>query len=241
MTKRYTTYTEYTRYVDFKRLDFTVRSIKNHSNRTNLKGLDVGCGKGNITIPLASLGYSMIGIDISPNNIEAAQYKQITKDNPIFLVGDAENLAFEKRSFDFVVCSEVLEHLNHPEKALKSINKILKENGVLVITVPNGFGPYSLIFDYFRNKVICKIFPRITPSGHVQAFTLSKINNLIKEVGFEVLNVNHSDFISFLWSIPAESRKLKVSYYDCKLADKLPPCLVSGYYIACRKKNNQRL
>lgn len=233
MTQNYYKYTEYTRYVDFKRLDFIVQSIKNYFNKTDLRGVDLGCGKGNVTIPLASLGYNMIGIDISRNNIKAAKAKQITEDNPTFLVGDAENLTLDDKIFDFVVCSEVLEHLNHPEKTLNSINGILKESGLLIVTVPNGYGPFSLISDHFRNNVICKVFPKIGLSDHVQAFTLSKISNLLREAGFEVLNVKHSDFISFL---PILVKSNRFSYYDSKLADKLPPPLVSGYYISCRKK-----
>ena len=235
MAKDYYNYTEYTRHVDFKRLDFIVQSIRDYAIKTNLKGLDLGCGKGNVTVPLESIGYKMIGIDISPENIEEAKSKQIIKDNPIFIVGDAENLALEKRNFDFVVCTEVLEHLKHPENVLNSINEILKEDGLLIVTVPNGYGPYSLIYDHFRNKVLSKIFPKIGRSDHVQAFTLSKITNLLKEAGFEVLNVKHSDFISFL---PIFVKSKRFSYYDCKLADKLPSFFVSGYYIACRKKSN---
>lgn len=110
MTPNYHRYTEYRRYVDFKRLDFIIQSIRNHFTETGLKGVDLGCGKGNVTVPLASLGYKMIGGDISPDNIKAAKVKQIAKDNPMFFVDDAENPTFDDESFDFVVRSEVLEH-----------------------------------------------------------------------------------------------------------------------------------
>ena len=237
MTNNYYKYTGYIRYVDFKRLDFIIQSIKTYFDNAALKGLDLGCGRGDITFPLAFFGYKMIGIDISPDNIEAAEIKRkylaLYKHNPTFSIGDAENLGLEKESFDFVVLSEVLEHLKYPEKALTSINVTLKDGGLLIVTVPNGYGPYSLIYDQFRNKVVFKIFPKVGISDHVQAFTLPKICNLIKEVGFEVLKINHSDFISFL---PLLVKSNICQYYDCKLADKLSAQLVSGYYIACRKK-----
>jgi len=229
MNGRFRSY-EYTRYVDFKRIDFIVQSIRNYFNRTNLKGLDIGCGKGNITVLLASLGYSIIGIDISLENIKVAKSKANYKNNPTFLVGDAENLPL-KGGFDFIILSEVLEHLNCPEKALIQCNEVLREDGLLIVTVPNGYGPYALIFDHFRNKVVSKIFPKIGHSDHVQAFTLSKIRNLLEDVGFEIIDIKHSDFISFLPFLA----KSRFAYYDCKLADRLPSKLVSGYYI-CSKK-----
>ena len=233
MIKRYHDYTNYTRYVDFKRLDFIIQSIGNNSDKNTLEGLDLGCGTGNITIPLSSLGYKLTGIDISPENINTAKSKQITGNNPFFFVGDAEHFSIEKENLDFVICSEVLEHLKYPHKALNLIKGILRNNGLLIITVPNGYGPYSLIADHLRNKVISRI-SNIQPSEHVKTFSLSNIRNLIEEAGFEILKINHSDFISFL---PIVVKSKRLCYLDCYLADKLPSVFVSGYFMLCRKKS----
>lgn len=233
MIKQYHEYTNYTRYVDFKRLDFIIQSIIDNSDKNTLEGLDLGCGMGNIAIPLASLGYRMTGIDISPKNINNAKSRQITVDNPVFLVGDAENFLHEKERMDFVICSEVLEHLNSPHRALNLINKILRNKGLLIVTVPNGYGPYSLVADHLRNKVISRI-SNIQPSEHVKTFSLSNIRNLIEEAGFDILKINHSDFISFL---PVLVRSKRFCYLDCYLADKLPSAFVSGYFMICRKKS----
>jgi ubiquinone biosynthesis O-methyltransferase len=237
MNEGYHVYAGYTRYVDFKRLDFIVRTVRSYfNNRTKLRGLDVGCGKGDIAVPLAFLGYIVVGIDICSEHVEEAkrwaEAKKAAEGNPTFLIGDAENLPFKVSSFDFAICSEVLEHLKRPERALKRINKALKEGGLLIVTVPNGYGSFSLIYDHFRNKIASKVLPRIGSSDHIQFFTLSKITGLIKEAGFEVLDIKHSDFVSFL---PVLVKSKRFCYYDCKLADKLPSLLVSGWYISCRR------
>ncbi len=233
MIKKYHKYTNYSRYVDFKRLDFIIQSIRENSDKNTLEGLDLGCGKGNITIPLASLGYRMTGIDISHKNINTAKSRQITVNNPFFFVGDAQNFSLDKENLDFVICSEVLEHLHSPHKTLNLINKILRNKGLLIITVPNGYGPYSLIADHLRNKIISRI-SNIQPSEHVKTFSLYNIRNLIKEAGFEIIKINHSDFISFS---PILVKSKRFCHLDCYLADKLPSAFVSGYFLLCRKKS----
>ncbi|NPV51541.1 MAG: class I SAM-dependent methyltransferase [Candidatus Methanofastidiosum sp.] len=230
--RTYVNYTGYTQIVALKKLDFIINSIREFFEdyeRSEIKGLDVGCGKGDVTIPLSYLGYKMVGIDISPDNIKVANSKRVKDYNPQFFVVDAEKMTL-KEKFDFVICSEVLEHLKDPQRALSSIHSVLKKNGLLIVTVPNGLGPYSLIFDHFRNKVISKIFS-IKASDHIQTFTLSDISHLLELCGFKILEIQHSDFISFLLF----GRFDPLQKFDCKLADKLPSILVSGWYFKCRK------
>ena len=140
-------------------------------------------------------------------------------------------MQLEKNSFDFVVFSEVMMHIQNPEEVLISINETLKENGILVFTAINLNGPYSLLYHHFRNNVITKIFRSIPPSGH-NTFTLQNYVALFRKTKFEILNITHSNFISFL---PIIVKSNKLSEIDCKLADFLPSSLVSGYYIVCRK------
>lgn len=231
MTKDYHKHTGYLRCADIKRLDYIVDSLEKCGIESGSKGLDLGCGKGNITIPLASIGYKMIGIDISSDNIKSGQANQIANDNPIFISDNAECFELEEDNFDFIIASEILEHLNHPEYALNLIYSKLRDKGLLIVTVPNGYGPYSLIHDHFRGRVVSKLF-EYPLTDHVQFFTVSKISNLINAAGFDILNINHSDFISFF---PIFSKSKKNQQLDCKLADKLPHFMVSGYYIVCRK------
>lgn len=233
-SRGYQKYSAYTRYVDFKKLDFIVETVEElyYRERRKLLGLDIGCGEGNVIIPLASIELDMVGLDISLPAIKEAKRRATTYGfNISFIAGDAEKLMFRDESFDFVICSEVLEHLHAPEKVLAAVYRILKRKGLLIITVPNGYGPYCLIYDHLRNKVISRLF-KIGPSEHIQAFTFSRINRILHNHNFRVLKVAHSDFISFL---PPFKKSKTLSYYDCKLADRLPHILVSGWYIVAQK------
>lgn len=94
--------------------------------------LEVGCGAGNVLekIPKGKL----YGVDLSGFLVEKARKK--LKDRAKIEVGDAENLPFQDENFDKVYCTEVLEHVLHPEKVISEIHRVLKSDGVLVVTVP---------------------------------------------------------------------------------------------------------
>ena len=81
------------------------------------KILDVGCGTGIASEELKRFGV-VYGVDISPKSIkEAMEYSRCDK----CYVGIAEELPFEDSMFDVVVCTEVMEHLLDPSKALSEM------------------------------------------------------------------------------------------------------------------------
>ncbi len=87
------------------------------------------------------------------------------------ITGDSYYLPFKNHSFDFIVISEVLEHLEFPEKAIKEINRVLKENGKLIITVP------------YKEKIqyhLCIHCNKLTPANaHLHSFDEKKIKDLL--------------------------------------------------------------
>lgn len=92
--------------------------------------LDVGCGTGLI---LRHLPEGSTGIDLNPRHLErAGQYAP----HATVHVGDAENLEFPDESFATVVCTETLEHLVFPEKAMEHIHRVLKPGGMFIGSSP---------------------------------------------------------------------------------------------------------
>jgi len=99
--------------------------------------LDAGCGVGRGTAALAAAGASRaVGVDISDDAVRAARER--CGDAAQFVVGDLTELAFEDDCFDVVVCFETVVHVGDPERALDELRRILRPNGVLLLSAPNA-------------------------------------------------------------------------------------------------------
>ena len=95
--------------------------------------IEIGCGAGNI-IEKAPSG-ELFGTDISPSILSKAKHKLNQKVH-LFLA-DAQNLPCKDQVFTRVICSEVLEHILDPSTALNEIARILKIQGIAIISIPN--------------------------------------------------------------------------------------------------------
>ncbi|MGD9276226.1 MAG: class I SAM-dependent methyltransferase [Candidatus Pacearchaeota archaeon] len=98
------------------------------------KVLDAGCGYGLHSLELKKRNFEVYSTDINPERINFL--KQETKGLKLS-VEDLTNLSFPDNSFDFIICSDVLEHIKKDKKAFQEITKVLKKSGILCLTVPS--------------------------------------------------------------------------------------------------------
>ncbi len=119
---------------------------------SGLQILEVGCGAGLLCLELAQKAQSVTGIDVSHVVLNfASQVQEIVRAaNVTFQHGDAENLAFAHERFDLVICSEVLEHLLDPERALAEIQRVVKPGGTVVLTTPSAESLSDLCMGFLR-------------------------------------------------------------------------------------------
>jgi 2-polyprenyl-3-methyl-5-hydroxy-6-metoxy-1,4-benzoquinol methylase len=110
--------------------------------------LDIGCNSGIYSKLISDFGFKNVrGIDIDQNQLKLANkyFAQKSEGRVItFENFNAENLS-ETNAYDFVLCTEVIEHTTNPDKVIANIKRLLKPGGVAIITLPNGMSyPYLL-------------------------------------------------------------------------------------------------
>lgn len=157
--------------------------------------LDAGCGEG---FTLNKLMLNKIG-----QNIEGVEYSKEAIDlgNKLFpkakiKQGSIYELPYKDRSFDLVVCTEVLEHLENPAKALKEIVRVSKKN--LIISVPNE--PFFMLGNFIRGKNLSKLG---NDPGHINHWTFISFTNFIKNNNLKILKTK----LPFPWILIIAEKK----------------------------------
>lgn len=99
----------------------------------SLNILDIGCGAGFFSILLAKKGHRVVGVDLTPEMVEAARI--LAKEENVdgcFQIMDAENLKFENESFDVIISRNLTWTLPNAAKAYQEWCRVLKQDGVLL-------------------------------------------------------------------------------------------------------------
>lgn len=110
--------------------------------------LDVGCGEGYYTTPLARQAGFTVGADLSQSVLRVfAGLRNFPRGRIGLVNGDVEHLPFPDRSFDKILCSHVLEHVLDDRAVLAEIHRLLKDDGRAILAVPLKYTPqYRLVY-----------------------------------------------------------------------------------------------
>lgn len=127
-------------------------------NWKGVKVLDIGCGGGLACEFLAKRGAQVSGIDLSLNSIKAAQKHAKNSNLEIdYQCGVAENLPYEEKTFDVVVCFDVLEHVEDWEKVISEIYRVLNKNGIFLFDTINKTFKSKFIMIWFLEDILKQI------------------------------------------------------------------------------------
>lgn len=129
--------------------------------------LDAGCGYGDITIGLAD-HFTVMGVDVYKEGIiNANSIARSLKLSSFFVQSSVEDLCFKNETFDLVVSYNVLEHVDHQEKMIKELYRVLNPKGVLFLCVPNKYW----IFESHYHLPFLSWLPRGLADRYIRLFS----------------------------------------------------------------------
>lgn len=173
------------------RLKFLFNPVVN-----GLKILDVGCGPGSDVDFLLKAGNEVHGLDISDEALYYAQNRGIIPHK--INLSQSSHFPFSNSSFDLVIATDILEHLFFPKQTLEEINRVLKQNGILVASVPNHFF-WKMRFRIMKGKDIILPFHEQSNQWdyfHIRFFTSNGFEKLLTKAGFYIIERHYDQFIS---------------------------------------------
>ena len=146
------------------------------------KVLDVGCGAGSVAkaVKRERPDLEVIGCDMSRSALDAAEAEP---EGVAFRIGQAEKLPFGDGEFDFVWMFDVLEHVDHPERVLREVARVLRPGGVFHIVLPLEGQPWTL---YHFLGCGTRWTAKVRHGGHVQVFSSERFTGLAAFCGLTV-------------------------------------------------------
>lgn len=162
--------------------------------------LDLGCGPGRHSWYVCKLDHcSVYAVDYDLESLQKAKYMlgMMDADNETkglwtVLQGNALTLPFSDKSFDKIVCSEVLEHVLDDDHAVKELFRVLKDDGELAVSVPT----------YLPETIFWKISEayHTNPGGHIRIYKERQLVELLTRNSFNVYAIRYKHaFHSVYW------------------------------------------
>lgn len=165
------------RTISDQNIDLWLDLIKEFSKVSSAaRVLDLGCGTGRFTIPMATkLRFSVTGADSSKEMLAKANEKQ-GANIATWDCQDAEHLTYPNDSFDVVFASHLLHHVDSPLRVLRECKRVLRSSGVMLVR-------YGAI-EHNRNDVEHTFFPETLAIDETRIPSVSTIESWLTKTGF---------------------------------------------------------
>lgn len=170
-----------------EKIDFFLRQLGD-SKKDNLQILDIGCNDGELTKLYESYG-NVLGTDINKKAIEQCKKKGLN----CLCISTDDLVRTHKNSFDIVIAGDIIEHIFDTDAFLQSIYKLLKKDGILLLTTPNLASIGRRIMLLIGKNPFIEFSTKLPSEeinvGHIRYYTISNIEYQLKENRFNDIQI----------------------------------------------------
>ena len=242
----YLQYASYSHYLKLSRIVKVIDEIEDWTKTHGLEPdkvniLDVGCGWAAVYARcLASLGYTVTGIDLDKGSVFSA--KDLTKgfSNIKILQGDAiKYLKINDKAYDIVLALDTLEHIEEPDEFCNKIYNHIPSPGLFVVIIPDGYSEIESIYLPVV-KFISKKFLKLDygpGETHIQKFSLKRIGKILRDSGFSykfckgIFSTRIPLIFCFIFGFRSWP-----AYINIKMAERLPKIMSNSWLVVGHKE-----
>jgi ubiquinone/menaquinone biosynthesis C-methylase UbiE len=158
--------------------------------KTGSRILEVGCGAGNLLLQATTAASFPVALDLSRqaltfvrSRLEEVASSTEAPGGFACLQAIGESLPIKSESFDCVLMSEVIEHLERPEISIREARRVLGPGGLLLITTPN-YRSFWPLMEWTVDRL--NMAPKMAGEQHISRFDPSSLKSLLVEAGLNI-------------------------------------------------------
>ena len=192
------------------------RDVNDRLSFEGLRILDIGCGGGLLSEPMARLGAMVVGADAAAGNIPVAQLHADKAGLEIdFRNVTAEALAADGEQFDVVLNMEVIEHVADPQAYMNACAQLLKPGGLMIASTINR-NPKSYAMAIVGAELIMRWLPKGTHDWS-KFITPQELYDLVRAAGLNPVDKKGFVFNPITWNWSLSDHDLSVNYVTTSL------------------------
>jgi SAM-dependent methyltransferase len=179
------------RWLHCTRRDWLIAMIAECARERPGRALEIGFGAGVYLRALANHYKEVVGTDLNQSRVEHVGARTADVPNLCVLIDDITDSHLPAHNFDLVLCSEVLEHVPYPGRAIAGIRRVLAPGGLLVVSTPQRHSLMELackvafmpgIIDLVRLVYGEAVFE----TGHISLMTERQMKHALESAGFHI-------------------------------------------------------
>lgn len=184
--------------------------------------LEIGCGSGNLLLRASVPGTFPAALDLSRQALTFVRSRILSMQaecgHPtrfLLMQGVGETLPIKSNTFDLVLLSEVIEHLESPQQVIREAVRILRPGGYLLVTTPNYHSLWPLL-EWLVDRL--NLAPKMAGEQHISRFTAHSLRNMLTGSGLEEVFFGSIYLCSPFISLISE----RLAYRDLEIELKSP-------------------